>query len=494
MLEPSILFCCLLPFLFIFIKSFPTIFSNKHKSNPFIVNYFSLYTNRHHLIQWTSKIVNSSPTLTIIIRRPFSPNRVITANPEVVHHILYTKFSTYPKGEMIRTTLSDFLGEGIFNIDGDNWKFQRQISSHEFNTKSLRNFVENVVDFELNERLIPILKTAAVNETVLDLQDILQRFTFDNICRIAFGYDPGYLTSSLTKPEFAVAFEDAVRITTERFPVITPILWKIKRFFNVGSEKRLREAVLEVRRFARKILNEKKQEPAGKSLDGSSDLLSRFISSGYSDERLLTDIVISFILAGRDTTSSALTWFIWILCKNPKIEEKVVKEIREKSDSPIYDEVKDMVYTHASICESMRLYPPVPLDSKVCSADDIWPDGTVMKKGTMVTYHTYAMGRLENIWGQDCMEFRPERWLEKDDSTTKVKFVAKDSYMYPVFQAGPRICLGKDMAFVQMQKVLASILRKFKVVPVVDVNIEPVLELGLTLKMKNGFPVRIVKR
>ncbi|KAI7749718.1 hypothetical protein M8C21_022114, partial [Ambrosia artemisiifolia] len=469
MLEPSILFCCLLPFLFIFIKSFPTIFSNKHKSNPFIVNYFSLYTNRHHLIQWTSKIVNSSPTLTIIIRRPFSPNRVITANPEVVHHILYTKFSTYPKGEMIRTTLSDFLGEGIFNIDGDNWKFQRQISSHEFNTKSLRNFVENVVDFELNERLIPMLKTAAVNDTVLDLQDILQRFTFDNICRIAFGYDP-------------VAFEDAVRITTERFPVLTPILWKIKRIFNVGSEKRLREAVLEVRRFARKILNEKKQEPADKSLDGSSDLLSRLfgrkIVNGYCNQ--LHTRREGHNLVGLDM--------------NPNIEEQVVKEIGEKSDSPIYDEVKDMVYTHASICESMRLYPPVPLDSKVCSADDIWPDGTVMKKGTMVTYHTYAMGRLENIWGQDWMEFRPERWLEKDDSTTKVKFVAKDSYMYPVFQAGPRICLGKDMAFVQMQKVLASILRRFKVVPVVDVNIEPVLELGLTLKMKNGFPVRIVER
>ena len=67
-----------------------------------------------------------------------------------------------------------------------------------------------MVDDELNKRLIPILTNAAANNTVLDLQDILQRFALDNICRIAFGYDPAYLTPSLPQAKFAVAFEDAV--------------------------------------------------------------------------------------------------------------------------------------------------------------------------------------------------------------------------------------------------------------------------------------------
>ncbi|MFS7888780.1 putative cytochrome P450 [Helianthus anomalus] len=112
----------------------------------------------------------------------------------------------------------------------------------------------------------------------------------------------------------------------------------------------------------------------------------------------------------------------------------------------------------------------------------------------MVTYNTYAMGRVEKIWGGDWMEFLPERWLEKHELTGKVRFAPKDSYMYPVFQAGPRICLGKDMAFLQMKKVVASVLRRFKVVPAVDVGSEPVLELGLTMRMKDGFPVRIIER
>ncbi|KAI3742645.1 hypothetical protein L1987_60337 [Smallanthus sonchifolius] len=364
MIEASLFFCFLLTFLFIFLKSFTT------KSDPFTVNYLSLHTNRHRLIEWTSDVVNSSPTLTIAISRPFSLNRIITANPAVVHHILKTKFSTYPKGDMIRSNLFDLLGEGIFNVDGDEWKFQRQICSHEFNTKSLKHFVEHVVDVELNERLLPILTAAAAQHLVLDLQDILQRFAFDNISRIAFGYDPAYLTSSFPNPKFAVAFEDAVRISTER---------------------------------------------------------------------------------------------------NLAIESEIVKEIKEKSDSPVYDEVKDMCYTHASLCESMRLYLPVPVDSK---------------KGMMV----------EKVWGGDWKEFRPERWLEKDERTEKVRVAAKDSYAYPVFQAGPRICLGKDMAFLQMKKVVAGVLGRFKVVPAVGDGGEPVLEMGLTMRMKDGFPVRIEER
>ncbi|KAI3802337.1 hypothetical protein L1987_30468 [Smallanthus sonchifolius] len=85
--------------------------------------------------------------------------------------------------------------------------FQRRLSSHEFNTKSLRHFVEHV-DSELNERLIPILTIAAANDTVLDLQDILQIFAFDTICKIAFGHDlnPGYLNTIVAASKIRSCF------------------------------------------------------------------------------------------------------------------------------------------------------------------------------------------------------------------------------------------------------------------------------------------------
>ncbi|KAG5246306.1 cytochrome P450 family protein [Salix suchowensis] len=468
------------------------------KSYPLIGSSAAIFANRNRAIQWTSDLIQSSPTATVVLRRFFDDRRVLTGNPANVQHILKTKFYDYEKGSKSRQTLFDFLGNGIFNIDGDSWKFQRQVSSHEFNTKSLRKFVETVVDDEVSQRLIPILSTAAANKSVLDLQDILQRFAFDNICKIAFGYDPAYLLPDLPETEFAKTFDDAAKISSGRFATLFPFLWKLKRFLNIGSEKRLKEACSDLREFARNIIKEKKQELSNKPSLETVDLLSRFLSSGHSDEDFVTDIVISFILAGRDTTSAALTWYFWLLSQNPEIEKEILLEIKDKSESPVYEEVKDMVYTHASLCESMRLYPPVPIDGKVALRDDVLPDGTVIKKGMRVSYHPYAMGRLEMLWGPDWEEFKPDRWLQRAgdgvSNDGKWSFVGRDPYSYPVFQAGPRICLGKDMAFLQMKRVVAGILRRFKVVPAAEDGFEPVFVSFLTSKMEGGFPVRFEER
>lgn len=277
----------------------------------------------------------------------------------------------------------------------------------------------------------------------------------------------------------------------------------MKKLLNIGSKKRLRIAVSEVQEFSKKIIREKKHELREKASLDSVDLLSRFLSSGHSDENFVTDIVISFILAGRDTTSSALTWYLWLLSKNPHVESEVLKEIKEKSEAPVFDEVKDMMYSHASLCESMRLYPPVAADTKEAVNDDVLPDEMVVKKGMRVTYMPYTMGRLETLWGSDWAEFKPERWLEKDKAEdSHWRFVGRDAYTYPVFQAGPRICLGKEMAFLQMKRVLAWILRRFKVVPPLEESVEPALEEGvepefvpeMTSRMKGGLSVRIVER
>ncbi|XP_057743960.1 cytochrome P450 94A2-like [Arachis stenosperma] len=476
--------------------------TNIPKAYPIIGSIFAIAANKHRRIHWISDILLSSPSSsTFTLRRSLGSRQIFTADPAIVHHILKSNFPTYQKGPTLNRALGDFLGDGIFNSDGDNWKFQRQLSSHEFNTRSLRNFVETVVDAELSNRLIPIL-SATCNHTntnatnTCDLQDILQRFAFDNICKIAFGYDPEYLLPSLPTTTFAKAFDDATRISSERFNSAVPLVWKIKKILNIGSENRLRTAVSEVRGLAKKIVEEKKRELEEKKTLQSVDLLSRFLVSGQNDESFVTDIVISFILAGRDTTSAALTWFFWLLASHPHVEEEVVSEIIQKNHvdgSSVYEELKDMVYTHAALCESMRLYPPVPVDTKEAANDDVLPDGTFVKKGTRLAYHIFAMGRSERIWGADWADFRPERWLRRDGEG-KWAFVGVDPYSYTVFQAGPRVCLGKEMAFLQMKRVVAGILREFRVVPAVAEGVVPEYTGYLTSLMKGGFPVKIEKR
>ncbi|KAG8370767.1 hypothetical protein BUALT_Bualt13G0017700 [Buddleja alternifolia] len=496
-----LLFCIISPLLLLFIFAyFKTTSTNKNlpKSYPIFGSIFTITKNKHRRVQWISELVTSTPNLTFTLHRPFGYQQIFTANAANVQHMLKSHFHNYHKGDVFRSTLRDFMGDSIFNADGDIWKFQRQVSSHQFNTKSLRRFVENVVDFELSNRLIPILEIAAEKKIVLDFQDILQRFAFDNICKIAFGYDPEYLLPSLPETKFADAFDNSLKLISCRFNSDIPFIWKIKRLLNIGYERQLKIVVDEVRNFAKAIIREKKQEIEKKSptsIDQTDDVLSRFLLSGQADEDFVTDVVISFILAGRDTTSAALTWFFWLIFNNPQAEIEILKEIvtKQNSEESVYDEVKNMVYTHASICEAMRLYPPVPVSTKSALNDDVLPDGTVVKRGTRISYHPYAMGRVEKVWGADWAEFRPGRWLETAETAAEWRFVGKDPFTYPVFQAGPRVCLGKEMALLQMKRVVAGVLRRFRVVPVEE-SLSPVYVSDFTSKMKDGFRVKIEER
>lgn len=347
---------------------------------------------------------------------------------------------------------------------------------------------------ELQTRLIPILERGARTDRVLDVQDILERFAFDNICKVAFNVDPGCLGGDGTAgAEFMQAFEDAATLSSGRFMYALPSLFAIKKFLNLGSEKKLRKYIATVHEFADKIIRTRLEEKAEKK---DEDLLSRFIANSENSAEFLRDIVISFILAGRDTTSSALSWFFWLLSSRPDVEERILQELENirrqngKSIGEIYsfDELREMHYLHAAISEAMRLYPPVPVDTKACKENDILPDGTVIGKDWFISYHTFAMGRMESIWGEDCCEFKPERWIENGICKQESPF------KYPVFHAGPRMCLGKDMAYIQMKSIAASVLERFGMDVLLENGNPPEPLLSLTLRMKGGLPVRVKER
>lgn len=153
-----------------------------------------------------------------------------------------------------------------------------------------------------------------------------------------------------------------------------------------------------------------------------------------------------------------------------------------------FDQLRDMQYLQAAISESMRLYPPVPVDTKICLRDDVMPDGTFVGKDWFVTYHTYAMGRMEKIWGQNYDEYVPERWLDDEGMCRQ-----ESPFRFPVFHAGPRMCLGKEMAYIQMKSIAAAVIESFEI-EVVNGDKCPQHLLSLTLRMKAGLPVTLTKR
>ena len=499
-LFPAVLLFFLFLFPLFLCLHFHTILS-KNSSNtgfkiyPIVGILPGFINNRQRLLEWFTENLVKTPTNTaLVIRRPGTIG-ITTANPLNVEYMLKTNFENYPKGNRFISVLGDFLGRGIFNSDAEIWKVQRKTASYEFNTKSLRNFVMENVVVELETRLIPALEKASEMDRVVDLQDVLERFAFDNVCKLAFNVDPGCLGGDGTAgAEFMQAFEDAAMLSSGRFRYLFPYLWKIKKFLNVGSERRLKESISTVHEFADNIIRSRMESSTEQQ--PKEDLLSRFMGNEYDNSpEFLRDIVISFILAGRDTTSSALTWFFWLLSSRPMIQENILKELKmiriqnqkNMGETFTFNELRNMQYLHAAISESMRLYPPVPVDSKLCRNDDVMPDGTFVDKDWLVTYHTYAMGRMEKIWGKDCHEFRPERWLE--DGVCR----QESPFRYPIFHAGLRMCLGKDMAYIQMKSIAASLIERFEI-DVLNKDMFPGYILSLTLRMKGGLPIRVRRR
>ncbi|KAJ8900495.1 hypothetical protein K2173_025272 [Erythroxylum novogranatense] len=427
----------------------------------------------------------------------------VTCDPRNLEHILKTRFDNYPKGPTWQGVFHDLLGEGIFNSDGDTWLFQRKTAALEFTTRTLRQAMARWVSRAIKLRFCPILESAQANAKPVDLQDVLLRLTFDNICGLAFGKDPQTCAVGLPENSFASAFDRATEASLQRF-ILPEVFWKFRKWLRLGMEVSLSRSLIQLDDYLTEVINARKLELSNLEKDGNpnDDLLSRFMKKkeSYSDT-FLQQVALNFILAGRDTSSVALCWFFWLLTQNPSVEDKILNEIcttlietrgedlSEWLDEPlVFEELDRLIYLKAALSETLRLYPSVPEDSKHVVSDDVLPDGTFVPAGSSVTYSIYSTGRMKSTWGDDCMDYRPERWLSSDGK----KFITHDSYKFVAFNAGPRICLGKDLAYLQMKSVAAALLLRHRLTVAQGHKVEQ--KMSLTLFMKYGLKVNVHKR
>lgn len=143
-------------------------------SYPIIGCLISFYKNRSHLLDWYTHLLSESPRKTIMVRRLGARPTIVTADPANVEHILRANFCNYPKGRPFTEIVGDFLGNGIFSVDGELWNAQRKLASHEFSTKTLREFVVRTLETEVQTRLLPLFEDCLVPDNggprVLDLQ------------------------------------------------------------------------------------------------------------------------------------------------------------------------------------------------------------------------------------------------------------------------------------------------------------------------------------
>ena len=378
------------------------------------------------------------------------------------------------------------------------WYKHRKTSSHLFNLGKFKTGVQDTFNVGA-DKLIDILKKSEGKS--IDIQSLMFKFTLDSIGLIAFGNDIGALDSD--RVQFADDFDYCQEMIN--FSFFDP-LWKLKRYCTPAglqyflSLRRINAFAYDLvakKRTAIQALTQEEKDDNSISARNGRDLLSLYISREETDgafsDSFLRDVVLNFVIAGRDTTAQALSWAFYMACCHEDEQKRVQDEIDEvlnKQQTPnsdkvhiSYDALSSMKYLDAFCHEVLRLYPSVPKEAKHVYKADTLPDGTKLEGGELLVFFPWLMGRDPNLW-EDPMRFDPNRFFDKPKPSP---------FIFTAFQAGPRMCLGMNMAILEMKSVLARVLSTFSVTLAQDKN-SVTYRNSVTLPIKDGLFVTLKSR
>ncbi|KAJ6157474.1 n-alkane-inducible cytochrome P450 [Penicillium chermesinum] len=382
----------------------------------------------------------------------------MTVEPKNIQSILALKFKDFELGTYRNKSFYPLLGYGIFSTDGSKWEHSRAM---------LRpNFARNqIADIEIYERHVAaLIKQIPRDGSTVDLQELFFRMTIDSATEFLFGESVNSLENPTSGPEqsFSSNFNIAQDGLSHRF--------RLGPFRFLYRNKQFAPAVQNCRdyvdRFVQKAIQYRADVDSGKispeeaKLNDLQYIFSYELSKHTINKTELTDQLLSILLAGRDTTASLLAITFWVLARRPDVWTTLRKEILTLDGrKPDFQELKNLTYLSWVLNEVLRLYPVVPVNSRMANKDTHLPvgggpdgkDPIFVPKGNEVFYSVSTMHRRKDIYGDDAEEFRPERW-EK----------LRPGWAYLPFNGGPRICIGQQFALTEAGYTVVRVLQEFE--------------------------------
>ncbi|KAI8137577.1 cytochrome P450 [Fennellomyces sp. T-0311] len=422
-------------------RNIPTV-----RSHPLLGSIVHVFRNKHRFLEFLTEEFDTLDTMTIVMHVAMRPSRILTIDPQNIEYIMKDNFENYLSASEF---IKPLLGDGIFTFDGEHWRHPRKMASHIFNVANLRDHFTEYILYEQCPK--------AETEIPVDLHDIMHRFTLDSFVLLGFGVKINASRNKQVSP-FATSLDFCQTNCFERIQTPATQLWDTFDHYRV------------VKDFAYRVISERREQLA-QGKDFTPFMTMRDLNGNEFTDRDLHDTVLSFIVAGRDTTAQTLSWTFYNLMLHPRIEAKLLAEIekywpKEPTDSPtLYGIVKSLTYAHAVMYESLRLHPPVAITGRCVIKDDVLPDGTHIKGGEVVNWSAFAMARSTKIWGTDAKEYRPERWIDDD---------------------------VQNLAVLEVVVAIAILMQSYKLSLVPGQNIT--YSQSLTLPMKGGMQVYVSKR
>ncbi|KAJ7053504.1 cytochrome P450 [Mycena amicta] len=380
---------------------------------------------------------------------------IITIWPEHIKAMLATDFNNFEKGARFQKDMASVLGTGVFNSDGDMWKFHRGMTRPFFNKERVSHF--DTIDTHA-ELVVSTLKSRSRAGHAIDFQDLIGRFTMDSATETLFGTCVDSLKGSIPYAHNATAnavhtksrentFVQAINDAMEGVAVRDErnFLWPLWEIWKEGTH----DAMEVVNAFLDPIIEaavERKRvvDAMGEEKREAQNLLDELLNS-TSDPKILKDETLSIYPA---------------ICQ--RLRAEVIAHVGP-ARRPTYDDIKDMKYLRAVINEALRLYPPVPFNVRDSIEATTWPSPDPNEKPIYIPAHTITpysvllMQRSKDLWGPDADEFDPDRFL---DERLK-KYLLTNAFQFLPFNAGPRICLGQQFAYNEMSFVLIRLLQSF---------------------------------
>ncbi|KAH9927640.1 cytochrome P450 [Fomitopsis serialis] len=440
--------------------------------------YHTTYLGSFHL-----KLFEEYHTTTLNLRLLWQ-DFIITMDAKHQQFVLATGYEHFWRGVGQKERMEEFLGAGIFNRDDQEWKAHRALARPFFSR-------DRVTDFELFERYadrtVSLMSSRCELGEPVEVQDMYARFTLDAASEFLFGKNVDTLSGRLPEPgntqmsgkgsatgdefgSFAQSFEDAQVLVLLR--VRRGYFWPIYELFT-GDPHRKHMAVIE--KWLEPLIQDALQNKSDMQKSGLKNPLDQSVFLQYlvdntEDPKVMQDQLLNILLASRDTTSSLLTYVTYFLASHPDVTKRLRAEILEHcgvDSAPTFDDIKNMKYMRAVINETLRLFPPVAVNSRESKPHpSILPnsDGTYLQPAeplympplTPIAYFTSLMHRNSALWGPDADVFDPDRWLDKRLS----KFVS-NPMMFTPFSAGPRICIGQNYALNEASLFLTRLLQRF---------------------------------
>ena len=394
-----------------------------------------------------------------IVRLRIGPFRYLISifDPDTVGRLLSLGMHQVPKPTFTSSILSEFLGWGLLIVNYEKWFKRRRMLTPAFHLGIVESYMSTYND-TTDVLLRKWGSQVEDGNNTVDIYRDSTLFTLDVILRCACSYETNcQLGNNESAKEYISAIFDSSGLAVEKMRHVFSL------FFHMSSKgKRWQKVCSRIKQESLKIVQARKAAilSGEKSIKSRPDFIDILLTTPDSTGATLSDCDImsemnTFLFEGHDTTASGISWTLYTLSEHPDIQRRCREEIRSVLGDRERLEWKDLdslKYTAMCIKESMRLYPPVPVITRLLN-EDFHVDGYVIPKGTSVSIPINALHHHPKYWDNP-YEFNPSRFGEEKPGGS--------NFSYIPFSAGHRNCIGQKFALTEELIAVARIINKFE--------------------------------